>query len=357
MADTETKYEQPRVDEINGPEKLLVTGANGFIGRSLIDSLCRENYEILALVSSFQSRDELVLHLARSDSFQEGEESTSGKRATTPSVTILVADITNRKELTRQFRTLNDEPLSVVHLAGLAHVGREEESKYHLVNTEGTLNVIKSLEEKVIRFIYLSSSLAAAAESNRAASTSYGKSKLDAEIHLRDIADAKGIQLGILRPCNIYGTGMKGNLRTLIRLIRRGILPPLPNYRNRLSLVSDSDVVRAIQLQLKIESLKNKPYYITDGRIYSTKEIETEIYNALRIKIPKWKTPNVIIYLSIRALGLLGHLPGVNHSISRRTYENLVSDNLFSNEDAQADLGFSPTTDFYKELRGIVEAV
>lgn len=133
----------------------------------------------------------------------------------------------------------------VVHTAGLVHQRETAENArlYHQVNCELTRELAaKAKAEGVGQFVFLSSgSVYGKIEGVITGSTvpqpvtEYGKSKLDAEKALISLR-GEGFAVAILRPLMVYGPGCKGNYRTLEKLAR--ILPVLPDYPNRRSLVS-----------------------------------------------------------------------------------------------------------------------
>lgn len=133
----------------------------------------------------------------------------------------------------------------IVHAAGLVHQKETAENRdlYHQVNCELTRELAaKAKAEGVGQFVFLSSgSVYGRIEGIITGSTvprpvtEYGKSKLEAEKALAALR-GEAFAVAILRPLMVYGPGCKGNYRTLEKLAR--ILPVLPDYRNRRSLVS-----------------------------------------------------------------------------------------------------------------------
>lgn len=128
----------------------------------------------------------------------------------------------------------------VVHLAGRAHQmneSAEEQHLYYETNVEGTTNLAKQAASAgVKKFVFVSSIKAMLSSSHDEALTEefhcnplepYGLSKLKAEIELGKISESTGMKLVILRPPLIYGPGVKGNLASLIRLVRRTPVLPL----------------------------------------------------------------------------------------------------------------------------------
>ena len=64
----------------------------------------------------------------------------------------------------------------------------------------------------------------------------------------------------IIRPVNVYGIGMKGNIPALIALADRWFLPALPVLNTSVSLISVEDLSRAIYLSINSKMLLEVVY-------------------------------------------------------------------------------------------------
>ncbi len=245
---------------------------------------------------------------------------------------------------------------TILHLAGEAHVGSitEDPSTHPIVM--GAQNLLAAaLQQKVRRIVFLSSSLAEAAENDAGDVTNYGRSKLAAETVFSAACERGEVELVILRPVNVYGIGMKGNIAGMISLIHCGRLPPLPAISSRISLIGVRDLARAILLAVDSPTANGRVYTITDGEAYVISEIEAAIYRALGKTRPTWGIPAVILYVASAVAGILNRIGLRQNSISTRTYRNLMIDNLFSNEAAARELGFIPQITLYEQLPEIIE--
>ena len=272
---------------------------------------------------------------------------------------------------------------TVIHLAGVAHVGQAQAQQARAVNLDATLELLNAaIGAGVRRFVYLSSTLAAAAEQGSGDVTHYGRDKLAVEQALLAAAAEDKIEVVILRSVNIYGAGMRGNIAAMIRLMRAGRLPRLPLLNSKISLVSVTDVAEALvtaavrELDRETNAGPNNPaatdneakamtrqqgraavrVTLTDGVDYSLNAIQDAIYAAIERHPSRLRLPGVLLFTAASAAELLGYL-GLNRSgISRRTYRQLTRDNLFDNTEAQRALGFAPTTTFFEALPSIVAA-
>ena len=268
---------------------------------------------------------------------------------------------------------------TVIHLAGVAHVGQAQQAR--AVNLDATLELLNAaISAGVRRFVYLSSTLAAAAEQGSGDITHYGRDKLAVEQALLTAAAEGKIEVVILRSVNIYGAGMRGNIAAMIRLMRAGRLPRLPLLNNKISLVSVTDVATALvtaasadlDCDLNPESSgsatsntaantkpkqQGKPAVrvtLTDGVDYSLNAIQDAIYATIERHPSRLRLPGVLLFAAASAAELLGYLGLSRSGISRRTYRQLTRDNLFDNTEAQRALGFAPTTTFLEALPSII---
>jgi len=243
----------------------------------------------------------------------------------------------------------------VVHLAGKAHVGRSDDAESRSSIVDGTKNLLDAaVRLGVKRFVYVSSSLAQAAGSGIGDDTAYGRLKKAAENSLLE-AHARGeIEVVILRPVNVYGVGMQGNIARMISLIIRKRLPPLPLVDSRISLVGVADLVKALRLAIDKEQAAGQVYTVTDGQEYKVVDIEKAIYDAIGKRFPRWRTPRVIVFAAAFLAGIVAQTLHKGSAIGLRTYRNICHDNLFDNSKICAELGFRPGTTFYQEMPKIV---
>ena len=319
---------------------VLVTGATGFIGQHL----CRR-------LSDLGFRVRTLLHAAKQSEMFPSELE----------LTHLTGDLLDATSL--ETACMNTDVL--VHLGGVAHVNNLAEEILQEVNVEGTRNILQvAIRKNVPRIIFMSSSLASTAETEKRHSTEYGHSKSTAEGLVHAAHQQGDIEGVVLRPVNVYGAGMKGNIASMISLIGKGHLPPLPKVETQISLVGVDDLVQAVILSVNKSAAAGGTYYVTDGIRYSITEIEQAIYRAWGKKMPAWKTPRMLLYVAAglaelltRFFILIGLKRRAAGGISARTYQNLVTDNLFSNDRLCEELGFKPVCNFYEALPHIVESI
>ena len=309
----------------------LITGSSGFVGRAL-----------LARLATFNQRPPLLRLLER--------------RPTEPPAVFqsCAGDLGDPQSLRRACEGID----TVIHLAGIAHVGSAASAEARAINLDGSLSLLRmAIDAGVRRFVFLSSTLSSDQ------SIQYGRDKHAVEEALLAAAAAGSIEVVILRAVNIYGVGMRGNIAAMIRLISSGVLPRLPKLTNRLSLVGVDDVVSALLLAATLDSPADPSALmaklairvtLTDGCTYEINAIEKSIYDAVERSPSHWRLPVVLLFAASAMAELLEKLRIFRSGIGLRTYRNLTRDNLFDNHSAKAELGFEPSTTFFAQIDKLV---
>jgi nucleoside-diphosphate-sugar epimerase len=234
--------------------RVLVTGASGFIGQHLLPSLAAQGHQVKAVVR----RSDFVMACVEP---------------------VLIKDLTDSIDWAPLLRDTD----VVVHLAGIAHRGATiDEGMYDKVNRRATADLARAAAAADIRFIFLSS---IAAQSPPSAdyvltedttcqpSGAYGRSKRNAEIDIIRI----GGRYIILRPTLVYGSGVKGNMRSLIELARLPIPLPFGALKNRRSLLAVENLVSAICLLIQRDDISNQVFLVADPAPVSLPEVITSL--------------------------------------------------------------------------------
>lgn len=320
-------------------EKVFVTGASGFIGVHLIERLRRDGCAVRALV-----------HRARA------------RLPPLQGVEVVEGDV-RQAVLMKAFTAGCD---AVFHLAGRAHALAEspgDEDAYFAVNVEGTRNVLEGAAAAGARRVVFFSSVKVMGEETPECCdesfpaqplTAYGRSKLDAERVVLDCGRRAGLQVACLRLPLVYGPGNKGNLLRMISAIDRGRFPSLPELGNRRSMVHVRDVVQAAVLAAGTPAASGQCYIVTDGQVYSTRQLYALICRALGKRIPAWHVPVWALEVLGRAGDTIGRIRGRRFVFDSDALHKLIGSAWYRSEKIARELGYRPTITFEDALPELI---
>jgi UDP-glucose 4-epimerase len=318
------------------PSPVLVTGANGFVGRRVVARLSGAGLEVRALVRS-------------------------GASDCASSLVVSVrADLFDPEAL----RKAAEGCRSVVHLAAKTHEvsGTAPLESYRRTNVEGTRALLDaSVKAGAAAFCFVSS-VKAIGEGGEATldesvpekpETPYGITKLEAERLVASAAGAAGMRWTVLRLPLVYGAGVKGNLARMLEAVAGGFFPPPPRVANRRSLVAAEDVARACELVLRDPRSAGRTYVLTDGRDYSTREIYELVASALGKTPSRFALPVSAFRAAARTGDALTAL-GVRPPFDSDRLEKLVGSASYSSRRIRLELGFSPSISLPEALPAMV---
>jgi nucleoside-diphosphate-sugar epimerase len=263
--------------------RVLVTGATGFVGRAVVTTLAADGDEVRAAVRHvpelpFPPGVAVALH---------------GDLGEPVDWAPLLAGID-----------------CVVHLAGIAHAGPGiAEERYDLVNHRATAALADAARAAgVARLVFVSSIRAqtgpaadhVVSERDEPRPTDpYGRSKLAAE---RAVASS-GVPFTILRPVLVYGPGVKGNLRALMRLAALPAPLPFGALSARRSLVSLANLAAAITFVLRHDACAGETYLVADPAPLTFAEIVAALRHGIGRKPGLVAVPPAMLRLGLTALG------------------------------------------------------
>ncbi len=239
--------------------KIMLTGANGFIGKALAYELLQGGNTLTAVVRSATG----VINSS--------------------ALTVQLVDSFDKSQLNRlDFSDVG----CVIHLAARAHVLSDNSSNplsaFRKVNTEATLELARLAGAAgVKRFIFLSSigvngisSTEAFCFDDRPAPVEdYAVSKLEAEIGLRHIVAETGIEAVIIRPPLVYGADAPGNFGKLLKLAQKNLPLPLGAIANKRSLVALDNLIDLIITCITHPKAANQTFLVSDDQDISTTEL------------------------------------------------------------------------------------
>lgn len=275
--------------------KILVTGANGFVGVSLCQQLQREGHDVVAAVRGPHTAPQQTQELAYGDLL--------GSFDWAPALAGVDA---------------------VVHLAARVHVMRDASTdpyaEFRKVNVEGTMKLAKAAATAgVRRFVYMSS-IKVNGERTRdapfdASSPSrpmdpYGVSKREAEEALAELAASSGMTVISVRVPMVYGPGVRGNMARLVRMASVGYPAPLGSIRNKRTMISVWNVADLLVSCSTEEGWGSG--LVLGGDVYSpsTPELYRELAAAVGAK-PR------ILNVPVGLMAVMGRIVGKSGDVSR----------------------------------------
>lgn len=324
-----------QIPEDNRP-KVLVTGASGFIGSTLVDKLLAEGkYQVYAGVRKTSSKQYL----------QDSR------------INFIDLNYSNTEKLREQLD--KHQFKCIFHFAGLTKAKKTED--FERVNYTFTKNLADAIDINTTKLIFLSSfaahgpgneetfSKARVTDENKP-NTAYGRSKLKAEEYIK--ANFKGRYV-ILRPTGVYGP-RETDYFTYFKTIDNHLEAYLGFKSQHLTFVYSKDLVDLCVTAFESE-ISNKIYFVSDGKMYLDSEyakISKEVLSkwTLRIKFPLF----IVKWIS-SFLDSFGQLIGKQFTLNKDKYSILSARNWDCDiEDLKQDLNYVPKYDL---RRGVEETI
>ena len=286
------------------PLTILITGANGFVGKKLCAELLQHEYAIRSAVRLPSNLD---------NDFEE----------------IVVGSIDAGTDWASTLKNID----VVIHLAARVHVMNDHApdamAEFRKVNVEGTLRLAQEAANAgVKRFIYISSikvngefteiDKPFTAQDAANPQDAYAISKYEAEQGLLLIAQQTGMDVVIIRPPLIYGAGVKANFASMFKAVKREIPMPLGAIHNKRSFVYVGNLVSLIERCINHPAAKNQIFLVSDGHDLSTTELLQACATALGVRSRLLAVPQNLIKGCAAILG--------KQSVAQRLCGNLQVD-------------------------------
>ncbi|MBI4754379.1 MAG: NAD-dependent epimerase/dehydratase family protein [Betaproteobacteria bacterium] len=266
---------------------VLVTGAAGFVGRPLMAALLAAGWRVRMAVRRPMDPPEPGMEVAAVGDIGPDTDWAAA---------LAGADV-------------------VIHLAARVHQGGRNDALAHQrINARGTRHLAEAAAAAgVRRFVFLSSTkvMGDVSPADRPwretdaprPTDSYGRSKLEAERALHEIASRTGMEVVILRPPLVYGPGVRANFRALMDAVVRGLPLPLGAVDNRRSLVFVGNLVDAILRCADDPRAAGQTFFVCDGEDVSTPALIRQVAVALGRPARLVRVPPALLVFGARLLG------------------------------------------------------
>ncbi|MFM1813511.1 MAG: hypothetical protein RLZ98_206 [Pseudomonadota bacterium] len=266
--------------------KILVTGANGFVGRVLCRRLAGEGREVVAAV-------------------RDGSSLASGERVAVREIGSIGAGT--------DWRGVLEECDAVIHLAARVHLPGKSGADLALaraVNRDGTAKLAFQAAAAGVRRFVLCSTVKVLGEGKAEAYTeedapapgdAYAISKLEGELALTEITGRHGMSFTIIRPPLVYGPGVGANFLHLMRAVEKGIPLPLGLIRNRRSMIYVENLADVLALAAVHPVAADQMFLVADAEPLSTPDLVAAIADAGNWPIRLVPVPTCVLQAGARA--------------------------------------------------------
>ena len=273
---------------------ILITGANGWLGLNLVDSICSGR-----AIKWGQKPDEIKAFVLRGT-----DKNRLLKIA--PDIKIIEGDLNNEEDVHHFLQNAKDAYL--FHTAGVIHPKRT--SEFFKKNRDATETLLKaSSKANIKRAVVVSSNSPCGCNpsinhvfdegSEYNPYMNYGRSKMEMEIICNELYKKGDLDLVVIRAPWFYGPFQPSRQKLFFEMIRRGKAPIVGSGKNRRSMVYTENLVQGLILAAVKEKALGKTFWIADERSYSMNEIvdtiESEIERKLgqkcdhgRLRLPNW---------------------------------------------------------------------
>ena len=279
------------------PLRTLVTGANGFVGGSVVRAMRSHGANVVGLVRR-------------------------GRATDFPNVQI---DGWTEDELARAFADTD----VVVHSASVVHRPDAPPDEYTRFNIDGTRALLAACRRAGVRRVVFISTIKVYGddvqgdidEDTRVAGEGgYAASKVEAERLVLDAAKDGGPTGIVLRLAPVYGPGDKGNVRMMIRAISRRRFALPGDGTNRKSIVHISTVARAVEAA--VGSTVTGTFVVADSHAPSMRELADAIALGLGRRRPL-AVPAPLLRVAAGAaetvFGVFGRRPPLTRDLIRKS--------------------------------------
>lgn len=256
----------------------------------------------------------------------------------------------------------------VVHCAGYAHAFHAssldmKETTWRL-NYEAAKQLAQiSAQMGVGKFIHLSSVKAMGDPGSQCVDESwpvppeseYGKSKLAAENILSDIGYESGMQVINLRLAMVYGSGGKGNLERMARLVSKNQFPPLPETHNHRSMIHVDDVLETILTVAKVDQVIDCPLIVASNEAPSGRQLFNQLRTAYGMKPSALEVPRWLLDACASIGDLIQSTSGRKMPLNHEVLSRLLDSEWYSSKKLQTLLNWTPKVSLKAGLAQMVD--
>jgi nucleoside-diphosphate-sugar epimerase len=291
---------------------VLITGADGFVGKVLCSEFVSLGWKVRASVRSLNKSENFIGEIEIVETGSIGPD-TNWENAITGIEYI-------------------------VHLAGRVHVSADSSSdpltEFRKVNTAGTEKLARSAASSGARRFIFMSTVKVNGEGKAGSYVEddvpdpkdpYGISKWEAEKKIIEISRKTGMEVVIIRAPLVYGPGVKANFLKLLKAVDKGIPMPIKAINNRRSMIYLYNLTDLIVKCMTDKKASGKTYLASDGEDVSTAELVKYLSTSLGRDLLLFKFP-------LSLIKLVGKLTGHSEQIEKLTESLTIDSSLIRKE-------------------------
>jgi len=315
--------------------KILITGATGFIGSHLVSFLLERGLPV--------NRLRLLV-----------SENSSLKFLPKKNFDILRGDIRNENFVNKSMAGVE----TVYHLAACSGYKGKTDLDYLEVNIDGTQNLLNACKGKGIQKFVFFSSIAVYGlpawtgdiinwDENhfKMPSEIYGKSKLEAEKRVIKAYERWDIPYTILRPTSVYGPHDTGQLFELYRAIKKQQFITIGNGKNLMDFVYVKDLVKGAY-QAQMYKAKTSDFILAGKKPITFREIAKVVSESINESIQNIYIPKQIALFLSYILDVSGKIIGVKSPFFPSRVRTMTTSYYYNSNKARSAIGYNPKVSF-----------
>ncbi len=318
--------------------RVLITGANGFIGSTLVDEALKKGLDVTA---GIRTSSDLSLLKGKPIKFLE-------------------LDFRSDDDLKSKLKTSGRFDY-IIHNAGTTKaINRQAYFDINTLNTERLVNALRNNNIQPDKFIFISSIAALGPttindiitpKQNPNPVTSYGASKLKAEVFFNSLSDFPWVAI---QPTAVYGPKDK-DILIFINLVNKGYELYVGTQKQALSFIYSKDLVNVILSALD-KGIVGKKYLVSDTNRYEKDDLGKAVKEALNTKTLKIKLPMGILKPIAYITEKIGEFRGSSPALNIEKLNELAAQSWYCDpSETYNDLAIQPSYDLYTGMKETVE--